>query len=166
MFIYRGEDYMKGNRVFYAIILMLFFIQLSNEDINGQSRGAFGIRTGIYTDLSDLFIGGEYLAPIGSRIFLNPNIEYIFVADGSYWTFNLDAHYDFPTYSDVYVWTGGGIGILHFSPKGPPDATTNVGLNLLFGLGFGTASTIIPYVQGKAIISDNTDFEFGLGIRF
>jgi hypothetical protein len=157
---------MKENRVFYVVLLIFLFIQFSNENLKAQDRGKFGIRTGVYTDLSDMFVGAEYLAPIGSRVFLNPNVEYIFIPDGNFWTFNFDAHYDFPTYSNVYVWTGAGIGLLHFSPEGPADANTDVGLNLLFGLGFNTASNVVPYIQGKAIISDNTDFSLGFGIRF
>jgi hypothetical protein len=157
---------MKLSRVFYAVLLILFFIQLSVEEVKAQDRAKFGLRTGVYTDLSDMFIGAEYLTPIGSRVFFNPNIEYVFVSRGNYWTFNFDAHYDFPTYSTVYVWTGGGIGILHFNPEGRADANTDMGLNLLFGLGFNTASNVIPYIQGKAIISDNTDFSLGFGVRF
>ncbi len=157
---------MKINQVYYAIIFLLLFMIFSSEDINAQDRGKFGIRTGVYTDLSDMFLGVEYLAPIGSRVYFNPNIEYVFVPDADYWTFNFDAHYDFPTYSDLFVWAGGGIGVLHFNPDGPAHADTDVGLNLLFGFGFNTSSNIIPYIQGKAIVSDNTDFELGMGIRF
>jgi hypothetical protein len=157
---------MKVSRVFYAVLFISFFILFLGQDITAQDRGKFGVRTGVYTDLSDLFIGGEYLAPIGSNVYLNPNIEYIFVTNADYWTFNFDAHYDFPTYSNVYVWTGGGLGILHYNPEGPADGNTDLGLNLLFGLGFNTASNIIPYIQGKAILSDNTDFELGMGVRF
>jgi hypothetical protein len=157
---------MKGNRFFYATLFILFFMQISGEDIKAQETGKFGVRTGVYTDLSDMFIGAEYLAPIGSSVFINPNVEYVFIENGNYWTFNFDAHYDFPTYSRVFVWTGAGLGILHFNPEGNGDSNTDVGLNLLFGLGFNTGSTVVPYVQGKAIISDNTDFSLGFGLRF
>ena len=153
-------------RGFYAFIFVLFSILIFNQDIHSQDRGKFGIRTGVYTDLSDLFVGAEYVAPVGSNVFLNPNVEYVFVSSGDYWTFNFDAHYDFPTYSALFVWTGGGLGVLHFNPEGPADGSTDLGLNLLFGLGFNTTSNLIPYIQGKAILSDNTDFELGFGLRF
>ncbi|HSP87478.1 MAG TPA: hypothetical protein VLN45_05055 [Ignavibacteriaceae bacterium] len=156
---------MKANRFFY-ITIFFCLILIAGENINAQERGKFGIRTGVYTDLSDMFLGVEYLAPIGSRVFFNPNIEYVFIENADYWTFNFDAHYDWPTYSSVYVWTGAGLGILHFNPEGRADSNTDVGLNLLFGLGFNTSSTVIPYIQGKAIISDNTDFSLGMGVRF
>ncbi|MFZ0389847.1 MAG: hypothetical protein WAN36_05260 [Calditrichia bacterium] len=126
----------------------------------------FGLRTGIYSDPGDLFIGTELLTPINENIYFNPNLEYVFIENGDYLTLNFDAHYDFDTNSNLYIWAGGGLGILYLNPDGPVDSQTALGLNMLFGLGLKTSGRLVPYVQGKAIISDNSDFSLGLGIRF
>jgi hypothetical protein len=95
------------------------------------------------------------------------------VDDGDLYTLNLDAHYDFPTRSDFYVWAGGGAAVI-FSEFDPPpgcrrceaEDDTELGLNLLAGLGFGKGQAIRPYVQGKVILADNTEAVIAFGLRF
>ena len=126
-----------------------------------------GLKLGVYTDAGDLFIGGELLVPVHDRIYFNPNIEYVFVENGSYITFNGDFHYDFYMEdSPLFFWLGAGLAILYFDPEGNRDGDADVGANLLFGLGLSTSSRLTPYVQGKIILSDNTEFALGFGIRF
>jgi hypothetical protein len=40
------------------------------------------------------------------------------------------------------------------------------GLNLLAGVGFWPRQTVRPYVQGKVILSNNTEAVLGFGVRF
>jgi hypothetical protein len=51
---------------------------------------------------------------------------------------------------------------LHGPGSGRRD--TDLGLNLLFGLGL--KGNVVPYVQGKVIVSDDTEFVIGIGVRF
>ncbi len=126
-----------------------------------------GFRIGTYTDAGDLFIGGEILVPVSRNIWFNPNIEYVFIEGGDYITFNGDFHYDFYLEdSPLFFWVGAGLGILYFSPEGRGNDNTDAGFNILFGTGLETQSRIIPYAQAKVIVSDNTEFVIGLGIRF
>jgi hypothetical protein len=97
---------------------------------------------------------------------LNPNIEFVLVDNGSMFTLNMDAHYDIPTRTDLYIWAGGGLGLIYFNPEGAGDSHTDAGLNILFGLGFITSSRLIPYIQAKGIISDNSNFALAFGLRF
>lgn len=150
----------------YLIAVAFALVCLFTIPIMAQDTGQFGVRAGFYTDAEDAFIGAEYLAPIADQVFLNPNVEYVFMDNGTFMTFNLDAHYDFPTRSNVYVWAGGGLGVMYINPDGPVDSNTDAGLNLLFGLGFKTSGSVVPYVQGKAILADNSDFALGFGLRF
>ncbi len=46
------------------------------------------------------------------------------------------------------------------------DSQTDVGLNLLAGIGFWKRGAVRPYVQGKVTISDNTEASIGFGVRF
>lgn len=124
----------------------------------------FGVRGGFYSDAESGFLGAELLTGLTRSWYLNPNFEYVFVDDGDLYTLNLDAHYDFPTRSPFYLWAGGGPAVI-FSDNGFEDET-DIGLNLLAGVGFGKGQALRPYVQGKVVISDDTEAVLGVGIRF
>jgi hypothetical protein len=123
----------------------------------------FGVRTGFYTDAGEPFLGVEFLARVGHRIYFNPNFEYVFSDDPHFMTFNADFHYDFRTRSRAYVWAGAGLGVLYTDPRAG-DSHTDLGLNLLFGVGL--KGEVIPYLQGKVIVSDNSEFVIAFGVRF
>lgn len=153
-------------KIFSFILLgtLLAFILPGTVSAQGVRPG---VRLGVYTDAGDLFLGGELLVPVSPNIYFNPNIEYVFVENGSYVTFNGDFHYDiYLQDSPLFVWLGAGLAVLYFNPEGNRDGDADVGANLLFGLGWETASRLIPYIQGKVILSDNTEFALGFGIRF
>ena len=63
----------------------------------------------------------------------------------------------------AYVWAGAGLGVLYTNPE-VGDSNTDVGLNLLFGVGL--KGHVVPYVQGKVIVSEDTAFVLGVGLRF
>ena len=122
-----------------------------------------GVRAGLYTDPTDPFVGAELLLGLSHRVYLNPNVEYIFRDNQTYMTFNGDFHYDFETHGP-YVWVGAGLAVIYHNPDGPVGANTDVGANIL--LGVGAKGDVIPYVQAKLIIKDNTQFVIAAGIRF
>ena len=133
----------------------------------------FGVRGGLYSDAEAGFLGAELLTGITRNWYFNPNLEYVFVDDGDLYTLNLDAHYDFDTRSPFYVWAGAGLAAI-FSETDPPrfcrncesEDETDLGLNLLAGVGFGKGQALRPYVQGKVILSDETEAAIAVGIRF
>lgn len=127
------------------------------------ARDMFGFRVGLYTDPSDAFAGVEGVFHVGNSVYFNPNFEYVFVDDPHFMTFNADFHYDFHTRSRAYVWAGAGLGVLYSNPE-VGDSNTDVGLNLLFGVGL--KGNVIPYVQGKVIVSDDSTFVLAFGLRF
>ncbi len=130
----------------------------------------FGVRGGVYTDESDPFVGAEVLWRLGAtRWFLNPNFEWVFVDNGDLFTLNADAHYDLPVDAPVYVWLGGGLAILvedRDRPGGDDDDETDAGVNLLAGVGFLKGQPVRPYVQGKLILSDESQGVLAFGVRF
>ena len=81
-------------------------------------------------------------------------------------TINGDLHYDAIISRSSTFWVGGGLGILYFDPEGANNGNTDLGINLLFGLGFRTNSNLLPYIQGKIILEDNSEFVIGVGARF
>ena len=132
----------------------------------------FGVRGGVYDDADAGFIGGELLMGVTGRWFFNPNLEYVFVDDGSLWTLNADVHYDFPSRDGLALWAGGGPAVI-FRETDPPrscprcegDDETDIGLNLLGGVGLIRGS-MRPYLQGKLILSDGTEASLAVGLRF
>jgi hypothetical protein len=127
----------------------------------------FGVRAGVYADESDAFVGVEALAGLGGPWYFNPNAEFVFVDNGNLFTINGDVHYDFDVDSPAYVWIGGGPALIVRDPDRPrnADSETDFGLNLLAGIGW-KASGFVPYVQGKVVLSDETEAVLGFGVRF
>ncbi|HEX9945480.1 MAG TPA: hypothetical protein VGG03_25995, partial [Thermoanaerobaculia bacterium] len=90
-------------------------------------------------------------------------------------TLNLDAHYDLRTPASYALWVGGGPAVIFSNFDPPPgcrgrgcesDDETELGLNLLAGVGFWKRQAIRPYVQGKVVLSDNTEAAIAFGLRF
>ncbi|HEX5758556.1 MAG TPA: hypothetical protein VF121_05140 [Thermoanaerobaculia bacterium] len=130
-----------------------------------------GFRAGFYSDAEAAFIGGELLTDITRRWFFNPNLEYVFVDDGSLWTLNADAHYDFDVETPLAVWAGGGLAVIFREFDDPrlrrlnEDDDTEIGLNLLAGVG-AKRGAMRPYLQGKIVIADETEAVIAVGLRF
>ena len=122
-----------------------------------------GVRAGLYTEPTDPFVGAELLFRLSHQVYLNPNAEYVFRDSQTYMTFNGDLHYDFHTHGP-YVWIGAGLAVVYHNPDGPAEANTDIGANIL--LGVGARGNVIPYVQAKLIVKDNTQFVIAAGIRF
>ena len=127
-----------------------------------------GVRGGYYTDAEEGFLGVDLLMQIqDTRWFFNPNLEYVFVDPGDLATLNLDVHYDLDTDNDdLYIWLGGGPAIIFRDDDRPNgDDETDLGLNLLGGIGWQLES-VVPYFQAKAIIADDNEVVLAVGVRF
>jgi len=131
-----------------------------------------GLRGGYYTDVGEPFLGADLLMQISdTQWFFNPNLEYVFVDPGDLATINLDVHYDLDTNDDdLYIWLGGGPAIILRDDAGrhhddDDDDETDVGLNLLAGIGW-QLDAIVPYLQAKAILSDDSEVVIAVGVRF
>jgi hypothetical protein len=124
------------------------------------------LRAGIYTDGSDGFVGGGVLWDLGKTgsWYANPNLEYVFVDNGDFFTINGDVHYDFKVDEPFAIWAGGGPAIL-FSDPDQGDSETDFGVNLLAGLGAKQGS-VRPFGQVKLIIADDSQLVFAFGLRF
>jgi len=157
----------KLSRVAGALAVAgLFFIPST-----AKANLDFGVRGGFYDDADAGFLGGELLWGVTRQWYFNPNLEYVFVDDGDLMTVNADVHYDFPTRSPFYTWVGGGVaGILRDSDcRGrfcDDDNDTDIGLNLLAGVGFGKGQALRPYIQGKVILAEDTEAVLAVGLRF
>ncbi len=149
----------RTHRLLPPIILLALIF----SNIPAEGATSANARFGVYTNAGKLFIGGELSIPVSPRIDFNPNLEYVFVSNGSYWSFNFDFHYDLAAARPLQMWAGGGLGVISRSHDG---SHADVGLNLLFGVGFSTSGHLIPYIQAKGVISSDSEFVLGFGVRF
>lgn len=135
---------------------------------SAASAAMFGVRVGEYTDVGEPFLGVEFLHQVYPDIWFNPNFEYVFVDDGNLMTLNFDFHYDFDIPNPTLVWVGGGPAIVFRDfdrPRDDDDSETDFGLNLLGGIGW-QLDAVVPYLQAKAILSDENEFVVAFGLRF
>lgn len=128
---------------------------------------SFGVRAGVNLDREDPLVGVELLAPLRGGWWANPNLEVTFGDRVDVVGLNADFHYDFERSGSgsAYFWLGTGLAVLFADYEGGGD-DTDVGVNLLMGVGLPTASGVVPYFQGKATVSDDTDGSLAFGIRF
>jgi len=80
-----------------------------------------------------------------------------------------DVLYDLRLQTRATVWVGTGLAILHRDldlPHGRDDSETDLGLDLLAGVGFETSSGLQPYAQAKVVLSDDSSAAVVLGLRF
>lgn len=151
---------------FRRFLAVCFVLALLGPAARAGADTRFGLRGGYYTDAEGAFVGVELLTRIASRVYLNPNIEYVFVDNVKYSTWNADFHYDLPTHGSTFVWLGAGLALLVFDPDGPDNSSTDVGANFLAGVGFKSGS-VIPYFQVKAIAKEGSgEVALAFGLRF
>jgi hypothetical protein len=147
----------------YAVVLLAALVLL--VPAGTASAVDVGVRGGLYFDPTDPFLGVELITGVANRIYFNPNFEWVFVDGGNVFTLNGDFHYDFRTSGRSFAWAGAGLALLRADPEGPGEGDTDLGLNLLAGIGLRKGG-VIPYAQAKAIISGDTTFVLGVGVRF
>jgi hypothetical protein len=143
----------------FAIVVLSVLAAANSEAADLDLRG------GVYTDLSKPFVGAGLLSWIAPSFYFNPNVEYVFVNNGTFATFNFDAHYDLPTgHRAPYLWLGAGLGVVYSNPDGPDNSATDARLNLIGGVGL-RGHGYVPYVQAK-YITGQKEWVLAAGIRF
>ncbi len=143
-------------------IIVLFAALFSFNQINAQGL-SLDVRGGYYGDADDFFLGGGLNFSILS-ITANPNFEYVFVSGGDFYTINLDGRITVLPLVAGSGWLGGGF-VLSSSKISGGDTQTDGGVNLLAGLGLDKLP-MKPFAQIKYVISDNSQWVFGVGVRF
>lgn len=127
---------------------------------------SFGVHAGVWTDDGEPVVGVELVLPLDNpRWAIVPSVEYV-PGDGvDRWIVNADVTYDLDLDTKAVIWVGGGLAVL-FTDHERHGSDTNLGANLLAGAGIDTSSGLFPYVQGKAVISEDSALALVLGLRF
>ncbi len=125
-----------------------------------------GVQMGYYFDSEAISLGFGMLTSLSDEQpawFFNPNAEMILSDGRDMAAFNADFHYDFAADDDITFWAGAGPAL--YLIEQPFDDDLEVGLNLLAGFGKQTGS-VRPFMQGKAILMDNSEAAIAVGVRF
>jgi hypothetical protein len=145
-----------------AVVAPAFAVPAHAHSYSGTMAG---VRAGSYRDTDRPFAGVELLSYVGNHFYFNPNGEYVFLDRGQKGTVNFDLHVDIPTSSPVYVWVGGGLGLLYTDTPGAGGSDVAPKGNLLAGVGL-SSGRLIPYFQVKLIAGDQKEAVVALGLRF
>jgi hypothetical protein len=124
------------------------------------------VRAGVAGDPDGVAIGGGILTPVGSSShwYFNPNVDVTMGDSRDVFAMNGDFHYDLDTSGPAF-WVGGGPAVMVIDPDGPADNNTDVGLNVLTGIG-KKHGDVRPFAQVRGTIADDSRVQIAGGIRF
>lgn len=129
-----------------------------------QTQG-IDLTAGEYLNIRDPYIGVGYRMPVAPRWSVEPNAEYVFVRQGNMYTFNVDGHYLLNPSSRNPMYVGAGLGMIRRTR--PFYDSTDTAMNLSWGVDFdGYSGPVTPFINTKAVFSNNSDFSVSFGIRF
>ncbi len=125
-----------------------------------------GFRAGFFTSANGLYLAGDILTRVNSRIDFNPNVQLVLGNQETMFELSADALYNFtPRNRTLLTYVGGGLGVLFRNPKTGSNQT-DVAVNGIAGVAFRTGGRFLPYLQAKLLLSGVTDFGLGIGVRF
>lgn len=153
---------------FTRSICLIAAIAAATLALPADAQSRFGVFGGVWEDGSEPVAGIEFLMPIHGRWFFNPNAAFVAGDRVDRFLLNADVHYDLGRDPDLMLWLGGGLGLIRSEFDHPfgERTETDGALNLLAGIGTTTSGGLIPYAQGKVVLSDNSTFMAVAGIRF
>ena len=130
-----------------------------------DQQPGINVTAGDYFDIHQPYIGVGYQMPVSQRWSLEPNMEYVFVNSGHMYTFNVDGHYLLNPSGRNPMHVGAGLGMIRHSALF--GDTTDSALNLTWGVDFnGYTGPLTPFINTKAVFSNNSDFAVSFGVRF
>ncbi len=111
-------------------------------------------------------IGAELAAALAPHVYFNPNVEEQFATYSNYTSVNADLHTDFAATASTVIWLGAGVGLVREDPKMDGEAAhTDFATNFMWAVGF-RSGRVIPYLQGRVVRTDETNFSLAFGLRF
>ena len=147
------------------VLACLLLLGVGSTAAHAGMLGGFepGIRAGSYTDNGDFFLGVDAKFNV-LGLNADPSVEYVFVDNGTFMTFNLDGFVDVIHLPVISGWLGGGVGLMYFDTD-QSDSTTDPVVNVVAGVAVNVLFN--PYVMAKWIFADNNDgFVICAGVHF
>ena len=155
-------NHKQGTAVLLGVATILI---LSTTPVSSRASVDADVRAGVMTSSDGVGVGAGFLTPLGDRNYrwyANPNAE-VAISGDDMMSLNGDFHYDVSHQRTTSIWLGAGPALIRQDHDGSRE--TNLGLNLLAGMGKTTGRTR-PYGQFKGVLSDNSGVALMGGVRF
>ena len=153
-------------RHWQGFVLAASMLALGSGAAPANAQVDFGFRASVWLEDSDPGVGAELIIPLGPKHwYFNPNIEGVFSDRSDRLIGNVDFHFDFFETPDLTVWAGAGLAIVHHQDPLPDQDDTELGANLLAGIGW-KLDKVLPYAQLKAVLADDSELVAAVGVRF
>ncbi len=147
-----------------GIILPLLFLLTGSV----FAHGLFGIKTGLYEEIDEMYIGAEWMHSASDKIEFNPGLEYVLIPESRYVSLNWDAHYNLIDSKTGFIEAGGGLALIFINDEALEKDEMELGLNTALTAGLIIHGRYLPYVQIKYVFNNNIEHQLvaGLGMRF
>ena len=132
------------------------------------AHGLFGIRTGLYEEIDEMYLGAEWMHRASERIEFNPNLEYVIIPESRYVALNWDANYNLVNSKTGFIEAGGGLALIFINDEALEKDEMELGINTALTAGLVIHGRYLPYVQAKYVFNNaiKNQLVVGLGMRF
>jgi len=141
------------------LVLILALAPTSALAASSMTVAGYGPRVGFSIDPDQLVLGGQaVIGEVARHLSFDPSLEFGFGDHLTVISFNADLHYHFELQdTDWSPYAGAGVGI-HFIEIDAPladDTTTEVGGNLVVGVGVPTRSANRFFTEARVGLSND-----------
>jgi hypothetical protein len=143
-----------------SILAALFFTSVS---ASAQASTYVGTRISYDFQTDEVILGANLTVPISTQIEFYPSLELYLPDRGNKIGFNGDVKVFLPTRASYDLYAGGGLGVVNQNLG--DVSNTDVGLNLLFGIG-SRIGRIHPYGEARLLLHDDTQLVLLAGVNF
>ena len=130
---------------------------------SAQASTFVGSRVGYDFQTDEVILGANFTVPISTQIEFYPSLELYLPDRGNKIGFNGDVKIFLPIRASYDLYAGGGLGIVNQNLG--DVSNTDVGLNLLFGVG-SRVGRIHPYGEARLLLHDDTQLVLHAGVNF
>jgi outer membrane protein X len=161
------------------LVVIVFCAGALFKTTNGQADIGGGLNFGTEIENVGLHLRGGYL--IQEKFHLGANFSFFFPKEeGSinttWWAFNINGNYWYTPDGDLYLYPLVGLNIATIKVEGTfntgfgststSDSDTEIGINLGGGVGYMVNDNLLPFFEGKYVVSDFDQAVFSLGMRY
>ncbi len=145
----------------FALVTLIVAVAVAADVGDASAQHSVGINAGYNLDAERFFLGGQFrYAPAGLPVILNPSVETYFIDDFTWLQLDVNALYPFGVRNTTFTpYAGAGLGVDYTKPENG-DASTDAGLNLLFGAEWGMGR-LRPFTEARI----HVDGDVGVALR-
>jgi hypothetical protein len=154
----------RGRRMRLALVLLIVPLALAFVPGRGAADVNWTGFVGRYSKNKDYFAGAGLRFSL-ARFTANPNVEYVWIDNGTSYSVNFDLTRNILPLGPLTGWIGAGLGFYTVNPDAG-ETNTDTGANLIAGIGL-QATRYRPFAQFKWVVMEGDDpTAFLIGVRF